>query len=29
VMIVTLPWTIRVAVGFTSRMLEMVAGAAL
>ena len=28
VLIVTLPWTIRVAVGFTMRMMEMVAGAA-
>jgi flagellar biosynthetic protein FliQ len=27
VLIVTLPWTIRVAVGFTTRMMEMVAGA--
>lgn len=28
VLIVTLPWTIRVAVGFTMRMMEMVVGAA-
>jgi flagellar biosynthesis protein FliQ len=29
VLIVTLPWTIRVAVGFTTRMMEMVVGAGL
>jgi len=27
VLIVTLPWSLRVAVGFTTRMLEMVVGA--
>ena len=29
VLIVTLPWTIRVAVGFTTRMMELVVGAGL